>query len=189
MTESRQRNLYWTVAVLVVLRFGVVPWVAWQDAQHDALAVLTKRLDRSVGVIENRAAIEKSAKDLAASLAAFRAKFRESDSVEGFKLASQQEISTLVSQAGSRVTLFDWVIDKFDDQPPLARVRARIQLAGPIQVLATVQGRLETRFPSMVIRDVRVEPQNPTNTPNSTFGTMNLVADIYFRQAAKGSAP
>jgi hypothetical protein len=187
VNEARLQRLYWIAGVLLAIRFGLLPWVDWQTERRDALQVLTKRLDRSVGVIENRSAIEKSAKDLNASLVTYRANFRQSDSVEAFKLAAQQEISGVIGQAGLRVTLFDWVVDKFDDAPPLARVRARIQLAGTVQALAGVQGRLEAQFPAFVIREVRVDTPNATNTPSTTQGTMTLVADVYFRQVSGGA--
>ena len=189
MTDARLRNLYWIAAVLVAIRFVLVPWLEWQNDRHDALVVLTKRLDRSVGVIENRAAIERSSKELSDARTKYRAFFREADSLEAFKLSAQQEISSVVSQMGLRVTLFDWVVDKFDDPPPVMRARARIQFAGPIPSLASVHGRLETQFPALVVREVRVDPQYPTSVPADTPGSMTLVMDLYFRPRSGGSAP
>lgn len=188
MSGSRSTTLYWIAGVLVALRFGVVPWLDWQSERRDGLVVLTQRLDRSVGVIENRTAIEKSARDLEAALAAARPKFRQSESLEAFKLAAQQELTGLVTQAGLRVSVFDWVVDKFDDPAPLMRARARLQVGGTVPALAAVQSKLEAQFPSLIVREVRLDAQNPTNNPNTTQANLTLVADVYFRKI-EGAAP
>ena len=58
MTYSRNQVLLIVAAGLVVIRFVIVPWLNWQSEQRDALAVMTQRLDRAIGVIENREAID-----------------------------------------------------------------------------------------------------------------------------------
>lgn len=188
MNGSQSKTLYWIAGVLIALRFGVVPWIEWQSERRDGLVVLTKRLDRSVGVIENRSAIEESARDLDASLAATRPKFRQAESLEGFKLAAQQELTAVVTQAGLRVAVFDWVVDKFDDPAPLMRARARLQIGGTVPALAAVEGKLEAQFPSLSVREVRLDAQNANNTPFTTQANLTLVADFYFRKA-EGAQP
>ena len=186
MSDDRLRRLSVLAATLLVLRFGVVPWIGWQREQRDALVVLTKRLDRSAGVIENRTAIEKSSKDLEAALAAYRAKFREAETIESFRLAAQQDLNALVVKNGLRVNVFDWVVEKFDDPPPIARTRARVQIGGTLRALAVIHGNIETLFPSAIVREVRIDPISPTNNPSSTAAQLTLVLDIYFRRTEWG---
>lgn len=175
------KPLYLVAGVLVVLRFLVVPWVSWMSEQRQTLEVLTKRLDRSEGVIEHRKEIEQSAADLRAVLKVLRERYPQASSVEEFKLAAQQRISTVLAEGALRAEVFDWIVDRFDDPPVVARVRARIQVNGTVQSLALVQGRLETTLPNLIVRDVRIEPRAPTKTPSSTPASLSLTADLYFR--------
>ena len=112
-------------------------------------------------------------------------RFPEAKSVEEFKLSSQQKISAILNESSLRADVFDWVVDRFDDPPRVARVRARIQVAGTVQSLAVLQARLETSMPNLVIRDVRIEPRNPTKAPSSTAASLSLMADFYFREPGR----
>ena len=185
MSVNPTQRLYWIAGVLAAIRFILVPWWLWLGESRQTLEVLTKRLDRSVGVIEHRQEIERSAADLRSVLKVLHERFPEAKSVEEFKLSSQQKISAILNESSLRADVFDWVVDRFDDPPRVARVRARIQVAGTVQSLAVLQARLETSMPNLVIRDVRIEPRNPTKAPSSTAASLSLMADLYFREPGR----
>lgn len=175
------KTLLVALVMLLAIRFVWLPWTEWSDTARSELQVLTQRLDRSVGVVENGIAIRAAERDLTKRHTELRAMFRTEEDPEAFKLAAQRDVSTWSAEAGVRLDVFDWVVS--DDDPPgqqaLRQVRARIQLSGQLRSLALLHGRFESSMPYAVIRENRVRPVNSADGAADSPASMTLVIDFF----------
>jgi hypothetical protein len=95
---------------LAALKFLLLPWVEIQNESRLALEVLTQRLDRSIGVIQNRERIIKSEGELReADLKNFE-RFPTFSSLESMKLDAQVKIGGVAQSHDLRAGLFEWVL-------------------------------------------------------------------------------
>jgi hypothetical protein len=180
---TRNQLLLAVAAALAAIRFLIVPWIDWQSEQHDALAVLTQRLDRAAGVVENRVAIDKAVVDVEKKTLALRSRFPSEPDTETFRLQSQQQISAIASEFGLNVRVFEWVLDGEDASARLSHSRARVQIEGPARALAQCQAALETRMTNLAVREVLLSFRNPSTTPDEQ-GALTIVVDLYRRPVA-----
>lgn len=181
MASPRYRLLLGIAAVLAALRFGVVPWVEAQAAARERLQVLTQRLDRSVGVIENRDAVLAAAGALETATGEARARFPEFDSAETFRLEGQRRIGGLVAAGGLSLAMFDWVLEGMVEEGGLAWGRARFQAEGALRDVARLHGELEGSLPAMSVRELQLNVAGPAASLGDTRATLIVVADLFYR--------
>jgi hypothetical protein len=181
VASSRYRTLLAVAAVLAALRFLVVPWIQAQSDARDRLQVLSKRLDRSVGVLQNEQAIRKAAAQLEAALQQARDRFPTSASLESFRLENQQRLGAVVSSGGSRVALFDWVMEGAVPGSGLAYSRMRFQVEGALRDIVRVHGDIEGSLPNLVLRELQISVASPAGSLGENTATMTVVADLYHR--------
>ena len=184
MSADRRRWLIGLLMVLLAIKFAVLPWIQSQEDARAQLDVLTKRLDRSTGVVLNRAAITESLSALEKANAADRTMFPESANVESFRLEAQQRVTALVQSQALQVEAFDWVLDELPTGSELGFVRGRIIVRGDMRAVASLLGTLEGELPNMVVREVSYNMENPASGPTGNRAVMTHVADFYFRGAA-----
>jgi len=182
--KADRRWLIGLLLALLAVKFGVLPWVESQGDAREQLDVLTKRLDRSTGVVLNRAAITASLLALEKANAADRARFPESVNVESFRLEAQQRVTALAQTQSLQIEAFDWVLDEPPRGSNLGFVRGRIILRGDMRTLASLLGVLEGELPNMVIREVSYNMETLANGPHGNRAIMTQVADFYFRVKA-----
>ena len=183
MTLTRNQLLLSIAAVLGAIRFLIVPWIEWQSEQRDALTVLTQRVDRAVGVIENRAAIDKAVVDVEKNVMSLRARFPSEPDVETFRLQSQQQITAIASELGLNARVFEWVLDGDDPDARLSHSRARVQFEGSGRALAQGQAALEARMTHLAVRETILNFRNPSTGPDEQ-GSLTMVMDLYRRPIA-----
>ena len=184
MSADRRRWLTGFLLVLLAIKFVVLPWIQSQEDAREQLDVLTKRLDRSTGVVLNRAAITESLSALEKANAADRAMFPESANVESFRFEAQQRVTALVQSQALQVEAFDWVLDESPTDGKLGFVRGRITVRGDMRALASLLGSLEGELPNMVVREVFYNMETPAGGPFGSRAVMTQVADFHFRDKA-----
>ena len=187
MSEDRKMVLLALAAILAAVRFVLWPWLDAQGAARDELRVLTQRLDRSLGVIQNRQSIVRSEAALAKNVADARKIFPEFSSADVFKLETQQQVAALVSGAGLTVSSFAWIVEGKAPSGVLAYGRARLQIGGELGKLASVHGELETRFPGLRIREINMLGEGPIGNPASASANLNVVFDAFYRETRAGA--
>ncbi len=168
--------------VLLGLRVIVVPWVRAQDEAHDRLAVLTQRLDRSVGVIENRAAIEATRSRLAALAPAEQARFPTPADPQSYRLQVQQQVNQIAASVGLKVSLFDWMVDGELPESGLSYGRVRIRFDGPLRDLVRVHGEFEGQLQNAVVREYGFNAQTPVAAIDQSPGGAVFVVDLLYRR-------
>jgi hypothetical protein len=168
--------------VLVALRFVVVPWAAAQVEGRQQLEVLTQRLDRSAGVVEDKAEILAAQGQLSKVSQATRGIFPEVDDKERFRLDAQRMLSGIAGRGDVKVTLFDWIVDGESAKAGLAYGRVNASLQGPLDSLVAVHGQVEGEMPFAAVREVKLETAGKgASGLADESATLLLVIDLYYR--------
>jgi len=186
MTSSRNRLLLMLAIGLAGIKFLVLPWIEQQAAAAERLAVLTQRLDRSTGVVQNRESIRKAVDEVEKSTITARTRFPDEPDVEGYRLGVQQNIGSAGTTAGVTLKAFEWIVDGEVKPARLVYSRARVQFEGGFRNLVTLQANLESRYPNMVIRELNLSSSAMIGAPDESLASLTLVADFYFRPSAAG---
>ncbi len=182
MADSRIRWLLGLALVLVALRFAIVPWAQAQVERRQQLEVLTQRLDRSAGVVEDKAEILAAQGRLRNVSKATRAIFPEVDDKERFRLDAQRMLSAIAGRGDVKVTLFDWIVDGESAKAGLAYGRVNASLQGPLDSLVAVHGQVEGEMPFAAVREVTLETAGSgASGLAEESATLLLVIDLFYR--------
>lgn len=184
MGDERNRWLMGLAMGLAAIKFILMPWAESQTEGRQALQVLTQRLDRSVGVVQNREAILKSHAALSQSIGAARDRFPEVESVEKFRLQTQTQVGQMMSSRALNTLLFDWILEGKVEEANLRFVRTRFQAQGELRAISDLQAEFEGSFPNLIIREVRLMTSVPVKEVDEYGGNITFVADFYFREKA-----
>jgi len=180
--DSRVRWLLGLALLLVVLRFAIVPWAESQVEKRQQLEVLTQRLDRSAGVVEDKAEILAAQGRLTKVSQQTRGIFPEVADKERFRLDAQRLLSGIASRGDVKVTLFDWIVDGESGQAGLAYGRVNASLQGPLDSLVAVHGQVEGEMPFAAVREVKLETAGKgASGLAEESATLLLVIDLYYR--------
>lgn len=178
--ESRNRVLIGLAGALAVVKFVLLPWIDSQNDARVALEVLTRRLERSVGVMQNRTAIIEAERAQKEAKEKNFSRFPEFDGLDPMKLNAQVHIGEMAKARNLRSGLFEWILVGEEKGARLQFARARMQVSGELQKLAMFHGELEAAFPNMFVREYKME-----SVPVKDFleygGNLTLVADFYIR--------
>lgn len=186
--ESRYRNLLAVAAVLAALRFVLIPWLDLQAEQHDRVQVLTQRLDRAEGVVENREAIKQAVQSIEKQVADLRQRFPTNAQGSAFRLDTQQQVGASVRGAGLTLRSFEWILDGEATDAKLGYARARLQVEGEVRILANWLAIFEAQSPHVAIRELNFLARNPVTGADGFRGSVSIVADVY-RRPLLGGAP
>jgi hypothetical protein len=172
--------------VLVALRFAIVPWAQAQVEKRQQLEVLTQRLDRSAGVLEDKAAILAAQGRVSKVSQQTRGIFPEVADKERFRLDAQRLLSGIASRGDVKVTLFDWIVDGELAKAGLAYGRVNASLQGPLDSLVAVHGQVEGEMPFAAVREVKLETAGKgASGLAEESATLLLVIDLFYRPAVR----
>lgn len=189
MVESRASVLVGAALVLAALRFLVVPWISQQDERRQQLEVLTQRLDRSQAVVGKKDAILGAQAKLEAQVSEARERFPVATDVDQFRLDQQRRISTLATQRGLKVLVFDWLVSGDVNDAGLAFGRASVQVEGPVDRIIIVHGELEGSLPYAAVREFSMNPRYPAPGPTADVAAATFVVDLFYRPEVRPAAP
>lgn len=186
MTDRRRVFLIRLALALAALRFAVYPWLEHQLERRDELSVLTDRLDRAQGVIENRNVIETTAKDLSKQSQLTAPRFAYAETADRFRLDTQRRVTEVIRSNGLGVSLFDWLIEGNSEAAQYERdgfsfARMRVEFAGPLRQVATAQSDLEGSFPNLIVRRVALNFRDITTSIDVGVVTASVIADVYYK--------
>lgn len=159
MNTERMRWLLMLLVVLAAARYFLIPFIERQTEAVDRLALVTNRLDRSFGVVQNKDAIIESQGLLQQKTKPLRERFPRFADLSAGQLSTQEAINARLSAAGMRLVTFDWVASGKVEGAGLSFSRFQLQTAGEVKLLATFLGGLETEMPHLIVRDIALQPQ------------------------------
>lgn len=173
----------WLIGIaigLAAIKFGLVPLLDFLEESRTELIVLTDRLDRSAGVVQNRAAIQKAEADLRQRFIELNQRVPTVNSADAFRLELQQRLGEIVARSESKLDVFDWVVEDMELGPGLHSARARLQVSGTVKTLAAMQATIEGDLSFASVREVRFRTEYPVGF-DASGATMTLIVDLMFR--------
>jgi len=124
------------LAVLLIVRFILVPIFTWQQEQIEQIDAKSQRLNKSSNVIARIPLIKESLGQLKLKNNQLQKIYYNHASLNGLKLQLQQQIETLFTQHNIKVKNFTWVAEISGD---LIQERARISYEGTTKDFARLQ--------------------------------------------------
>lgn len=177
--NERYRRLLMVAVVLAGLRFGVVPWLDWQAAQHDRLQVVSQRLDKSEALLKNTDLLMPALQKIEDEVRQLREPFPSGVREDQFKRESQQQITALVESLGLTVDYFDW-LDAVEAPAGLSGQRARFTISGGMRDLALMQGELESKISHLFVSEVSYRFSGVIAGAWPTPSAITISADLYY---------
>ena len=174
-------GLYALLALLLVVKFLLLPLVSWQHSKQVEIESSVRRFERATALLRDRARLERSVQVVRSALDKMHARVPSGATVDQVKLASQQKIKATLASAGVNLGVFDWLAESSSDQFGLAFITARMQIQGSIRTVAAAHAALEGGFPNIVVRSIQMGASGPVGAPGEVPATMTITADFYFR--------
>ena len=178
--SSRARLLLAFAAVLMVIRFVVVPWIATQADMHDRLFAITRQLDRAEAIVAAGSNLQSHRDALAAVTQELAARAPLAVPGSEHRVQVQRELRAAVESVGLQLKVFEWVLDGEPTATGLAFGRVRLQMEGALRNVAEAHVGIETGFPNVFVRDLNVSVRRGGQLASIATATMEL--DLYYRQ-------
>ena len=189
MSNPRVRILLYVALVLAGIQFLILPSIQFRSDLRDEVLTLTKRLDRSEAVLNNKAQLQQRSADLESSSAAVLQLIPSPPNEDAFRLATQQSVTALVSETGSTLSVFDWAFGGEVDGTSVRFVRSRITVSGDIDSLAKFQSLVDTRMSNAVVREWSLIAERDVVRGAAAKSALNAVIDFHYRTLSPESAP
>lgn len=157
-SRSQKKALLVIVAVLLAIRFGIVPLIEYQDKLKQQVGLESRQLERAMALLNDdggSVSIEAIASDLASAEALLPVHSAENE----FKLAQQQRLEQLASMNDVSIEIFDWLgripAESLNDY--LFTYQGQIEVEGAITDIVrfqteSVQGMYSLNWQEMSLR-------------------------------------
>ncbi|WP_258807320.1 hypothetical protein [Pseudidiomarina sp. CB1] len=159
MSSSQQRLLV-IAGLLAAIQFLVLPFIEFQNQQHDELALLQQRLTRSEQLLENSDALNKAWETVTANEAALLEAIPAASDKTMHRIAVQGEIQNIARANEITVDEFNWLTDARFVSDTVEVQRVKIRLQGSASQVAKTQVELTQKLPSIRFVDVNLTPYN-----------------------------
>jgi len=131
--QNKHKIMLAMVSVLVLIRFVIVPILAWQDEKIAKIQSSNQRIAKAEKVIARLPKITLALEKLQLSNQSTEAFFTKAQSLPAFKLEQQQQIESLFKRFDIKVNNFNWAADI---PGKISQSRAKINFEGKTSDLA-----------------------------------------------------
>lgn len=182
--QNKRKLMLSVLAVLLIVRFVVVPIFDWQQQQIAQIASQSKKLAKVNRVIDRLPQISQALQNLQQSNQALQSHYYKSASLQAFKLQGQQQIERLFKVHNLQVKNFNWVTDI---PGTITQLRARISFSGKTKDLAMLQLALarQTKLLDIGQWTLRIKRMNDHSLGDVTG---NFLLTAYYISPAQESA-
>ena len=160
---NRNKFMLSILALLVFLRFVLVPWIEWQDEKNIELQTLTKRLVRSEALLAARDEVlaqsevaKQKSSDLKLGLAI------TSDTAQ-YKVEFQEDLQAKLDAMNVQLSSFEWLSEQEIGAFAIKTGRVNVRFKGAVADIVQAHAMLEIDFPGLVVKDLRANWQGPFN--------------------------
>lgn len=108
-TLKQKPYLFTLLAALLVMKFVVMPVIAWQNSKQVELQLSDKRLAKSEFAIANQDKIQPLLEKLREQVERTNAQLYPHQEENSFKLAQQKQLETTISELGLKVNGIGWL--------------------------------------------------------------------------------
>lgn len=154
--QPKQQIALGVLALLIVLKFIVVPLFDWQNEQLANLANLQKRVSKSQNVIANQTQITQSQQRISAQLKAINSLFINYKPEDEFKLAMQQQIEKTVANQQLQINTSNWLPSILVANKQLMRHQLRLSIKGKMLDFTKLITELESATPKAELKTFNI---------------------------------
>ena len=172
------------LAILVLARFVLVPLQQQQQAQYQQLDALTKRLQRSEALLEQKQTLESLQAEQQQQLSQLLQPFPLVANSSQYRLQLQQQLQKLAAAQGVSVTFFDWLSDTPLQVFNLQRGRVSLRIKGTAANVMQLHTQIEQQFPHFMLRDLRSSWRGDLNQFSEIELTLLFEADYRLQGAS-----
>ncbi|MBE0360565.1 MULTISPECIES: hypothetical protein [Pseudoalteromonas] len=170
------------LALLIILKFIIVPLFDWQNEQLSQLANLQKRASKSQNVIINQNQISKSQQQINAQLKAINSLFISYKSEAEFKLAMQQQIEQTIASKQLQINTSSWLPSLLVANGQLMRHQLRLNIKGSTLNYIKLITLLENTAPKAELKTFNINLNGQNNEQlGRVEGTIELA--FYMQQS------
>lgn len=137
-----KNNLLAVLAVLLLIRFGLLPLYDWQQQERTSLESLMQR-QAKVNQLMTQFDNADEQQQLLQAYQQELARYIPQVSPPEYRVQLQQEMQQILSDAGAQLELFDWLTETAVADSTVQRVHVQLRFKGKPAAVAAVQTRLE----------------------------------------------
>lgn len=163
-----------SVAILVLLKFVVLPIIEWQNEMILEAGHLQKKIDKSKSHIKRMPELYEYQRQLEASLTLVKAKVERYNNENRYQISKQREFESLFKKHKLTITSSHWKdVIKSEEG---ATFQLQMQFRGMLKDLIVLQTEINLMRPSVTIGNlgVNIQGQQP-NSLGSMTGNMVVV--------------
>ncbi|WP_134053933.1 hypothetical protein [Rheinheimera aquimaris] len=181
----RNKPLLLTIlAILVLARFVLVPLQQQQQAQYQQLDALTKRLQRSEALLQQKQKLELLQTEQQQYLDQLLQPFPVAANSSQYRLQLQQQLQKLATAQGASVTFFDWLSDTPLQVFNLQRSRVSLRVKGTAANVMLLHTQIEQQFPHFMFRDIKASWRGVLNQQSEIELTLLFEADYLLQEVS-----
>lgn len=181
LTQPKHQLAIGALAILMMLKFAVVPLFDWQNRQLGSIANLQKRVSKSQNVIAHQSQISKSQQQISGQLKAINSLFIPYKAEGEFKLAMQQQLEQTVARNQLQITSSNWLPSILVANGQLMRHQLRLSIKGNMLDFTNLITELESATPKAELKtfNINIKGQNSERL-GGVSGTLELA--FYMRK-------
>ena len=184
--QPKQQIALGVLALLIVLKFIVVPLFDWQNEQLANLANLQKRVSKSQNVIANQTQITQSQQRISTQLKAINSLFINYKPEDEFKLAMQQQIEQTVANHQLQINTSNWLPSILVANGQLMRHQLRLSIKGQMLDFTKLITELESATPKAELKTFNINSKGQNDEQlGRVDGTIELA--FYMQQPPKSN--
>lgn len=149
------------VLALVGIKFVIVPWLEYQQSQHDLLVASTKRLQRAESLVANTGQLDQVSKSVNEHVDNILARIPSTTGSEQYRLHFQQNLQKNIEKNGVSLESFEWVGDTQVVSPDIYQASVSMQLKGKAADIALLMAEFEVDRADLKVTDMTVTSRKP----------------------------
>jgi hypothetical protein len=177
LKRPKHQLAFSVIAILILLKFVIVPIFTWQNQQLSHLANLQKRASKSHSVITNQALIKASQQQVTAQLSSINELFITYQNEAEFKLTMQQKIEQKVEKYQLQITNSSWLPSIVVANELLIRHQLRLTIKGEMLNFISLVTLLESSTPKSELKSLNV---NLKGQSRSNLGVIEGTLELAF---------
>jgi len=160
---NRNKFMLSVLALLVFLRFVLVPWVEWQDEQNIQLQTLTKRLVRSESLLAARDEVIAQSSNAKQKSNELKLGLAVTSEAAQYRVEFQEHLQAKIDSINVQLSSFEWLSEQDTGAFSIKSGRVNIRLKGAIADIVQAHAMLEIDYPGLEIKELRGSWQGPFN--------------------------
>jgi Tfp pilus assembly protein PilO len=172
--KANQTQLLILLLAILAVKFVILPTIDWQDATIAKLSTLNKRLDKSIGFINQLPQMQLQQQQLAEHLTDLKSEIDSYQDLSGYQLNKQQAIEKLFADHRIDIKSFNWRDVIKTEQG--AQLKLMIQYSGHLKDFLALHMQISELNRSVVVENLGLNIRGQdSNTMGVISGNIVLV--------------